>query len=86
MQVRKNSEGKRSTYSAVLQSASEFSSADVESLHALWYFVDRLVFVGSWKVCHHLERNHLNVQFAGILSDEFLLSVSEVTENASELT
>ena len=64
------------TYSAVLQATTQLCAADVESLDALWHLVGGLIFVCCRQVGHHLERNHLDVEFALIFGDQFL-SISD---------
>jgi hypothetical protein len=57
---------------------SEFGTRDVGGRGTLGNLVDRLVLVGTGKVGHHLERNHLDVKLVLVLGDEFLSVIRSV--------
>ena len=61
--------GNRSTRSKTL---SKLGTRDIGRRGSLGDLVHRLVFVGTGKVGHHLEGNHLDMKFILVLGDELL--------------
>lgn len=72
----------REAHGSVLETPSELSSGDIESLSSLGDFVDGLVLVGTGEVGHHLEGDHLDVQLISVLGNELLGIVGSYTSSS----
>ena len=70
-------EPSRNVASAV-ETLAQFGSGNIKHLRALWNFVGRNVAVFTLQIHHHLEGNHGDAHFRGVLLEQFLRVVGAV--------